>query len=127
MNCPDDIAPAIVELISTAMLRIRDAGWSGDAELGAIEADHVHNLPALLLNFSPDLLAFYWNVERESFLRAYKDYIARKGTAADFRAFEKAWQLLGLVVNHQSRDAAAQPSLATGTVSGASKREWAAH
>lgn len=41
MKCPDDIAPAIVELISTAVLRIRAAGWSGDAELCAIEADHV--------------------------------------------------------------------------------------
>jgi len=88
MKCPDEIAPTIIELISTAILRIRAAGWSGDAELCAIEADHVHNLPALPLNFSPDLLGFYWNVERESFLGAANDHATRKGTARDFHAFE---------------------------------------
>ena len=67
-NCPDEIQPTIIELMSTAILQIRAAGWSGNAEWCAIEADHVHNLPALLLNFSPDLLGFYWNVELQSFL-----------------------------------------------------------
>jgi hypothetical protein len=103
MKCPDDVAPMIVELISTAILRIRAAGWTGDADLCAIEADHVHNLPVLLLNFSPDLLGFYWNTERQSFIAAAKNHAKRKGAAADFRAFEEAWKLLEQYFNQESR------------------------
>ena len=103
MKCPDDIAPTIIELISTAVIRVRAAGWSGDAELCAIEADHVHNLPGLLLNFSFELLGFYWRVERESFRRAATDLAARTGTAADFRVFEKTWTSLEQRLNQELR------------------------
>src|SRR5665213_4331608 len=103
MRCPDEIAPTIIELISRGILRTRAAGWSGDAELCAIEADHLHNLPALLLNFSPGLLGFYWNVSRQSFMCTAREHATRKGMAADFGAFEEAWKLLERYLNQGSR------------------------
>jgi hypothetical protein len=70
MNCPPEIADVVLELIQTALLRIRAAGWTGDSARCAIEADHVHNLPTLLTNYSPELLHYYWDVERRELLHA---------------------------------------------------------
>lgn len=69
MNCPPEIAEIILGLIQTALLRIRAQGWAGNSACCGAEADHVHNLPALLSNFSAELLQFYWEVERPAALR----------------------------------------------------------
>jgi hypothetical protein len=34
----------------------------------AVEADHIHNLPTLIENYSPELLRYYWDAERVSFM-----------------------------------------------------------
>ena len=59
---------AVFELLRASLLRIRDAGWRGDAARCAIEADHVHNLPGLLESGEFDLAKFYWNTERAAFI-----------------------------------------------------------
>jgi len=104
-----------------AVLRVRDAGWSGDGELCAIEADHVHNLPALLLNFSPDLLSFYWNVERESFLRAANAHVARNGASAEFGAFEPAWRVLESRINRKASSSDNGPAATTVETTGSTR------
>jgi hypothetical protein len=59
---------AIAHILSESLLRIRLQGALGNHKNCEIEADHVHNLPNLLLNFSDELLAFYYNVERKQYL-----------------------------------------------------------
>jgi hypothetical protein len=68
-RCPPEIAEIIVELIETALLRIRARGWAGNSARCAVEADHVHNLPRLLSDFSPERLRYYWEMERPAFSR----------------------------------------------------------
>jgi hypothetical protein len=66
MTCPSEIAQVLSDILQTGLLSIRNCGWSGHRS--AIEADHLHNLPALLANYSPDLLRYYWNAERTAYL-----------------------------------------------------------
>ena len=68
MDCPDAVAKVLLDILQAGLLSIRAASWSGDNGRSAIEADHLHNLPALLANYSPELLRFYWDVERTSYL-----------------------------------------------------------
>jgi hypothetical protein len=84
MECPEDITEVLSEILATAILRIRAAGWAGDAKRCAIEADHVHNLPALLLNFDEGALQYYWDVERPSFV----------SESVDSKSFDPLWKKL---------------------------------
>jgi hypothetical protein len=68
MSCPPDLAGILARMLQMALLRIRASCWSGDAERGAIEADHVHNIPRLITEFREESLAHYWNVERPGYL-----------------------------------------------------------
>lgn len=86
MRCPPEIADVVLEILRIAILRIREAAWSGNAQRCAIEADHVHNLPPLLGNYSADLLKFYWDVERVSFLA--------QSSTADVADFRSLWDRL---------------------------------
>ena len=80
--CPADIADIILRLLQTGTVQARSAGWSGDAALSAIEADHLHNLPDLLRHYSPRKLNYYWNLERAC-------YITRMGGQP--MVFEELW------------------------------------
>jgi hypothetical protein len=64
MRCPPEISEILLRILEHGLLRIRALGWSGQAELCALEADHIHNLPGLLMDFSQERLAYYWTVER---------------------------------------------------------------
>jgi hypothetical protein len=68
MNCPPAIATILLEMLHHGILCARAAGWSGDAERCAVEADHIHNLPELIENYSPERLRYYWDAERVSFM-----------------------------------------------------------
>jgi hypothetical protein len=63
------VSQILLEILTTGLLRIRAPGWSGDAERCAIEADHIHNLPDLLTHFSSERLVYYWDVERNSYIK----------------------------------------------------------
>jgi hypothetical protein len=69
-NCPEDVAQAIAQIIQTGVLSIRAAAWNGDAEYCAIEADHLHNLPALLMDFRNELLDYYLDSTRGRYLES---------------------------------------------------------
>jgi hypothetical protein len=85
MSCPPEIAEAILEILQMGLLRIRALGWSGNSSGCASEADHLHNLPSLLSNYSPELLRYYWEAERPA-------YCSRgDGNPA---AFAPAWERL---------------------------------
>ena len=77
---------AIAQILSTALLRARAAGWSGDSSLAAIETDHVHNLPSIIealvdreTRKAEDLLTFYLETERSSYERALKNHAVTIG------------------------------------------------
>lgn len=84
MNCPDEIADILLQIIQNGILKAR-CGWR-DGERAAIEADHIHNLPSLLRDYKPELLTFYWRVERTCYLRQRKLENAEE--------FDDLWNLL---------------------------------
>jgi hypothetical protein len=67
MTCPPEIAAVLLDMLGHGLLACRAAGWAGRPDRCAVEADHLHNVPALLADYSPDRLRFYWEVERPSF------------------------------------------------------------
>jgi hypothetical protein len=83
MQCPPEIAEIVCEILRTGLLRIRTLG---DAARCASEADHLHNLPGLLANYKTDLLDYYWQVERVSFVE--------RSTPEEVQDFEPLWRLL---------------------------------
>jgi len=68
MPCPANIQPIIAEIIRVGLLRIRASGWQGDSGQCAIEADHIHNLPSLLVEYRHEALKYYWDAERPAFI-----------------------------------------------------------
>ena len=68
MQCPPPIAEIVLGILRIGLLRIRSKGWEGNAEACAWEADHLHNLPDLLSDFSVERLDYYWTVERLCFI-----------------------------------------------------------
>lgn len=89
MRCPDAIAEVLIAILRTAILQIRMAGWSNDPDRCAKLADHVHNIPALLLDYSPDRLRFYWECERPAFIDDADESMT-------FR-FEDEWELFQIL------------------------------
>ena len=67
MSCPPEIAEVVLKVLETGLLRIRSLAWAGQLDLCAVEADHLHNLPDLLSDFSREKLSYYWDVERTSY------------------------------------------------------------
>jgi hypothetical protein len=85
MSCPPEIADVILDILQKGLLRIRALGWSGNSAACASEADHLHNLPSLLSNYSPELLRYYWEAEKPG-------YCSRGD--GDPKAFAPAWERL---------------------------------
>jgi hypothetical protein len=90
MTCPADVARVVLQILEVAVLQIRARGWQGDGFRCAVEADHVHNLPALLSDYADDLLKFYWEVERPAFMK--------RCAPADLAAYEPLWAELAELV-----------------------------
>ena len=80
MRCPDDVADVLLQILGMAVLRIRNDESGRD-----IEADHVHNLAPLVRDYRPELLEYYWTVERPG-------YISQRPDVA--RHFESLWTAL---------------------------------
>jgi hypothetical protein len=84
MSCPPEIETILLKLTSLGILRIR--ACSQDPKRCFIEADHIHNLPELVRNFSHSLLLYYWNVERPCFIEQIEEI--------DREAFDPLWNEL---------------------------------
>jgi hypothetical protein len=99
MTCPAELADTLIDILTQGLLQARAAGWAGDAKAAALEADHVHNLPGLLADYSPDRLRSYWDAERAAYLaRATPDRAA---------AFRPLWDCLRRYVDQPAAAAAA--------------------
>ena len=86
MQCPPESTEILSDILRTGLLRIRALGWNQNPVRCAVEADHLHNLPALLSTFKPELLDYYWNIERISFIQ--------QSTPEDVAGFEPLWRSL---------------------------------
>ena len=86
MTCPPAIAEIILDILRDGLLNCRAEGWSGNAAQSAAEADHLHNLPDLLHDYSVDRLQYYWDAERPSF--------AEKCDAERLAGLEQLWSRL---------------------------------
>ncbi len=95
MDCPPEIAEIILKILGTGLLRIRSLAWAGQSGLCAVEADHIHNLPDLLSNFSREMLSYYWDVERASYLAQIPE--------ADLASWETLWRELRPYANDVSQ------------------------
>lgn len=67
-ECPEPLRQAMLDLLAYTLVTIRNEP-SNSRQCQAF-ADHMHNVPSLLAEFSPDLLRYYWEIERPCFLRA---------------------------------------------------------
>jgi len=85
-RCPDEILPAVVEILQNALIRIRNLASRGKMNECCIEANHVHNLPKLLSDYRPELLHFYLVVEKKSY--------QEETTPNEWLVFEKTWREL---------------------------------
>lgn len=88
--CPQNIAEPLLEIIQSGLLAIRAAGFANRGNLCAIHADHLHNLPALVEDYSEALLLFYWQTERIAFLEQL--------SPQDCRIFDGPWSRLEIIV-----------------------------
>jgi hypothetical protein len=101
MQDEEQIRSILISLLKTGLLRIRALGFDGEAELCALEADHLHNLPDILQIPKTDLLAHYYNVHRPAFM----------GLARDTSAFESDWLQLGAILEKHAQESARPPIL----------------
>jgi hypothetical protein len=51
MKCPDEVQECLLRILNVGVLNIRFYLGQPNYELSAIEANHIHNLPDLMLNF----------------------------------------------------------------------------
>jgi hypothetical protein len=86
MTCPTAVAEVILDILRQGVLACRAAGWSRDPARSAVEADHIHNLPDLLADYSLDKLQYYWAIERPSF--------AARCDPDNLRLWEERWDRL---------------------------------
>jgi hypothetical protein len=84
------IPPILVQILTTGLRRIQALGQNRNPERCAIEAEHLQSLPALLVDFDPEVLDRYWNTERIAFME--------KSSPEERTDFEPLWQDLGDVL-----------------------------
>ncbi|MDT5062237.1 MAG: hypothetical protein QOH63_2696 [Acidobacteriota bacterium] len=89
MNCPDEVAQAALEIIQNAILSIRFAAYQKNLDYCALEADHIHNLPGLILNYRREKLEYYLNIERQSYVERLEEM---PDTSSE--AFTEQWEKL---------------------------------
>ena len=92
MKCPSVIARVLAEILRTGLLRMRVLD---DARRSRLEADHLHNLPSLLIDFKPELLHYYWTVERV--------YFIEHSATEDIQPFEPLWNALAEYVDEGTK------------------------
>jgi len=107
MNCPPEIAAILLDVLYYGILRVR--ARSDEGERVFLEADHLHNLPQLIRDFSPARLHYYWNVERTC-------YMART-TPQEQAPFQELWRVLEPYVE-ATVDATASAEALAGSFSG---------
>jgi len=69
-KCPDEVRVALLQILETAILSIRFNANSGKSNYCFIEADHIHNIPGILVDFNIEKLEWYFNATKESYIES---------------------------------------------------------
>jgi hypothetical protein len=93
----DEIKGVLLDILRMGLLRIRSFGNSGDAQACSLEADHLHNVPELIRLYRPELLRFYYTVERPAFMSS-----AARGPAQFAPLWEKLDELIKARISTKS-------------------------
>lgn len=89
INCPDEVADVVLTILKDAILSMRIAGYAGNAEYCAIQANHIYNLPGLLRHYRRERLESYLKYGRGHYLRAVGEI-----PEVNPEAFNPLWQRL---------------------------------
>lgn len=87
------VRETLCEILAFSLIIIRNN--ADDSDVCFRHADHVHNLPFLISSQKPQLLDFYWNIERPAFIR-----LASEG---EIQLFAASWQKLEAFVPHPTK------------------------
>ncbi len=85
MNCPENITSILCDILHIALINIRN---SDDGILSSMQADHVHNIPTLLKNYTPTFLRFYLEIEVPIYVRKCHE------SGRSCKSFEPHWTSL---------------------------------
>jgi hypothetical protein len=94
MTEQSELTEVLLRILRKGILRIRGYAWAGSADLCAIEADHIHNLPSLISNPTLPLLSYYFDVSRVAFIEQ------ARGTSG----FEVDWNRLGILLSEMRQN-----------------------
>jgi hypothetical protein len=83
MNTPAIVQASLFTILKLGLLIIRSEAERKNSERCAIEANHLHNIPGLLDNFSVDALKYYIDVEAPQYVRESNEQIPEE--------FRRAW------------------------------------
>jgi len=86
MSAPKAIQDALTEIVYYGILMIRMEAKGGNSVRCAIEAEHIHNLPNLINNYSDDYLLCYYPKDVQSYLAATK--------STNVNCFRPAWMII---------------------------------
>ena len=77
---------ALLNILQYGLLKIRKYAWEGNSEACAIEADHIHDIPAVLLSNHMDMLEHYLRIH----VARYRSQVGADGILT----FERFWNEL---------------------------------
>ena len=86
IECPDELITCFSSILKQGILNIRLHAEERDSQACFIEANHIHNIPELIRDFSFDLFEYYLTVETKQ----YKADLNSKVLSG----IEKEWELL---------------------------------
>jgi hypothetical protein len=86
MESLPEIRECLLEVVATGIINIRSEATRGNCARCFIEADHIHNLPTLVCDFSHELLKFYLDVEKPAYIS--------QSSGAETKSFESVWARL---------------------------------
>lgn len=85
---------ALLQLLTLGMSRLSQALEQEDLEWAAIEADHVHNIPAMLDTFKQSALSYYLERERPLLQDRITERLGFHQATYDWKTLREAWSIL---------------------------------
>ena len=83
---PDEVRSAFLQILHNTLLQIRSN--ANNLAVCFALADHAHNIPHFIGSPKPELLKFYWEVERTCFLRKMQEL------TQPVSVFEPSWKII---------------------------------
>lgn len=91
---PSTREEAYLEILHWGLIRLRNEACGENQELCAIEADHLHNLPALIAHPSEEGHAYYLDTERPVYLERLEKLGAEEYLQRAHAWYDSSWEAL---------------------------------